>query len=169
MHGFASILLKVQTFNPDCAAGAIGQINGDLTFTDNRLFELRDLIALWQVSIEIVLAVKDAEKVNFGIKAKACFHGLFDAKLIDDREASRASQHQQRRHVRLALPERADDPEKELGLACDLSVDFKTDDDFPKTRPTFDKIFVFVVMITLLLHGWRWQKIELLFQEHVRL
>ena len=58
MDRLASVLLHVNTLNANQTRDAFAHLNKDFTFAHNRMIQLADLIALRQVRIEIVLAVK---------------------------------------------------------------------------------------------------------------
>ena len=64
VHRLAGILLQMQALDADLdvlelALTVRAERDDDLALADDRLLELRDLIALRQVGIEIVLAVED--------------------------------------------------------------------------------------------------------------
>ena len=78
MHRLAGILLEMQPFDTDLARGAVRQPRTQRPLADDRLLVLADLIALRQVGIEIVLAVKHAEQIDLGIQAKTGADRLTD-------------------------------------------------------------------------------------------
>src|SRR5262249_32919234 len=82
----AGILLKMQALDPDLDLFRRRHIDGDAPLADYRALVLRDLVALRQIGIEIILAFEDASQVNLGLKAKPGSHGLRDAFLADDRQ-----------------------------------------------------------------------------------
>ena len=55
---FSGVLFQMQAFDADSHGIAIGHVEHDLALSDDRRLVLADLIALRQVGIEIVLAVK---------------------------------------------------------------------------------------------------------------
>jgi len=74
MHGFPCILLQMEALNTNrhFFADITVRINGqdiNLALTHNRMFKLRNLIALRQVDIEIILAIKAREEIDFRVKA----------------------------------------------------------------------------------------------------
>ena len=90
----ARILLKVKPFNPyreGIGRVAMGRldINLDLALAHDGEFELADLIALRQVGIEIVLAVKTRPFVDLRLEAEPCAHCLLNAFSVDDRQHAR--------------------------------------------------------------------------------
>ena len=58
MQRLAGVLFEMQPLDADREVSALGQRHADLTFADDRLLVLADLIALRQVRIEIVLPVE---------------------------------------------------------------------------------------------------------------
>ena len=83
MDRLARILLQMQPLDPDNKGGAIVTLDLDLTLANDRVLELTDLIALRQVGIEIVLAVKPRPQIDLGIKTEASPHSLLDTVAID--------------------------------------------------------------------------------------
>ena len=97
----AGVLLQVQPLDADAHGIAVG-INLDFALADDRLLVLRDLIALRQVGIEIVLAVEHASQIDFGLQAKAGADRLRHAFLVDHRQHARHGGIDQR-HVAVRL------------------------------------------------------------------
>ena len=58
---------------------AAGEVDRHLALADDRLLVLRDLIALRQVGIEVVLAVEAAPEVDLRLEAEAGADRLRDA------------------------------------------------------------------------------------------
>jgi hypothetical protein len=91
VHRLAGVLLEVQPLDSDLdvleLALAVGtDRDDDLALTDDRILVLGDLIALWQVRIEIVLAVEHRAVVDLCLEAKTGAHGLGHAFLVDHRQ-----------------------------------------------------------------------------------
>ena len=102
MHRFARVLLKVNALNAHHTRCTVTHFNEDFTFTDNRMVQLADLIALWQVRVEIVFAVKGRKFVYFSFQAKPSAHGLSDTFFIDHwQHARHAGIH--KGHIRVGL------------------------------------------------------------------
>ncbi len=94
VHGLARILLQMQALNADLHVFELALIvradrNHDLALADDGLFELRNLIALRQIGIEIVLAVENRFQVDLRIESDARANRLLDAFQIDDRQHAR--------------------------------------------------------------------------------
>ncbi len=131
MDGFSGILLKVDTLNPHHARGAVAKLHEHFALTHDRVVKLADLVALRQVGIEVVLAVKSRDKVDLGFQPKPCAHGLCDAFFVDDgQHAGHACVHKGHVAVRLGAKERGG-PGKQLGPGRDLSVHLKANHQFP--------------------------------------
>ena len=60
MQAFASVLFQMQAFDPHREGRTVLAFNNDFTLPNDRVLELADLVALRQVGIEIVLAIKQA-------------------------------------------------------------------------------------------------------------
>ena len=102
MYGFACVLFEVDTFHTDIAGRAVAKFNQDFAFAHNRVVQLGNLIALRQIWVEIVLAVKSREKVDLSFQAQTCPHGLCHTFLIDDgQHAGHACVHKGHVAVRL--------------------------------------------------------------------
>ena len=144
VHRLAGILLQVQAFDADFdvleIALAIGaERNDDLAFADDRILELRDLVALRQVGIKIVLAVENRTLVDLRLEAETGTHRLADTFLVDHRQHAGHGGIDER-HVGIGrLAELGRGPGEELGLAQDLRMDFHADDDFPVASGTGNK------------------------------
>jgi hypothetical protein len=105
--------------------------NDDLALADDRLLELRNLVALRQVRIEIVLAVEDASVVDLRLQPEAGAHGLADALLVDDgQHAGHGGIDQRDIGVRLGA-EFGRGAGEQLGIGNHLGMDFHADDNFP--------------------------------------
>ena len=62
------------------------KVDGDHALADDRLLVLRDLIALRQVRVEIVLPLETALQVDLRLEAQARAHGLRHAFAIEHRQ-----------------------------------------------------------------------------------
>ena len=80
---FASVLLQMQALDANALGVAIN-VNLDFALADDRLLVLRDLIALGQIRIEIILPVEDGARVDFSLEAEARANGLGHALFVDD-------------------------------------------------------------------------------------
>ena len=122
-------------------AVCINRDNINLAFADNRVLKLTDLIALRQVDIEIVFAVKTRKQINLRVQANAGFHRLLKAKLIYDRQhAGHARINQGHLTVRLrAIFRRC--AGKQFGIRRDLRMHFQTQDNFPIPGLALNPIF----------------------------
>src|SRR5271166_3201849 len=109
--------------------GAVGaQIDQDLALADDRVLVLRDLIALWKIGIEVVLAVEDRAMIDLGLEAEPGANGLRHTFAVDDGEHPRHRRVNQR-DVRIGLPpERCRSPREQLRPRGHLSMNRGADD-----------------------------------------
>ena len=84
MDGFTGVLFHVDAFDAHGTCGTVAKFDQHFTFPYDGVVELGNLVALWQIWVEIVFAVKRGFQMDFGVQAKARAHGLFDAKFVDD-------------------------------------------------------------------------------------
>ena len=78
----ASILFHVRVMNPHPFERAVFQRRVDIASQNDRLVHLRCLVALWQVRIEIMLAIKPANAGNRRIQRLTSTHRQLDGVLI---------------------------------------------------------------------------------------
>ena len=136
VHRLAGVLLEMEPFDADVdflepALGVGADRDHDGALADDRLLVLRNLVALRQVRVEIVLPVEHGFEVDPGLQPKAGADRLPHAFLVDDR------QHPRHRRVdeadivvRLGAELRRRSGEQ-LRLRQHLGVDLHADDDFP--------------------------------------
>ena len=135
----ACVLLKVQPLDADGDALGRRHVDNDLALADDRILELRDLIALRQIGIKIVFAVEHRAMIDLRLEAKPGADRLGDAFLVDDRQhAGHGRVDQRDMIVRLAAIFGAG-AGKQLGAAGHLGMDFHADDDFPIARRAVDE------------------------------
>ena len=89
MHRFAGILFQMQALDTDFDISEFAILvradgHGNDALSDDRILELADLIALGEIRIEIVLAVKDGALVDLRLQPKAGADRLANAFLVDD-------------------------------------------------------------------------------------
>ena len=126
----AGVLLQVQALDADLQRGAV-DIDLHLALADNRLLELRDLIALRQIGIEVVLAVEDRHQIDLRLQSEPRAHGLGDALLVDHRQhAGHGRVHQGHVAVGRAAECRRG-ARKQLRLGGDLGMHLEADDHLP--------------------------------------
>ena len=90
---------------------------------------LRDLIALQQVGIVVILAVELGELGDFAVESKSCHDGRFDRGLIDDRESPRHTEADRADVcVRKGPKNIRGTTAEHLGFGEDLGVNFEADD-----------------------------------------
>ncbi|MNV02736.1 hypothetical protein D3C71_929760 [compost metagenome] len=136
VHGLAGVLLQMQTLDADLDILEIAltvrtERNGDSALTDDRIFELRNLVALRQVRIEVVLTVEDRTVVDLRLQAETGTHRLLDAFLVDDgKHAGHGGIHQRYVGVR-RIAEGGRSAGKQLGIGENLRMHLHADHDFP--------------------------------------
>lgn len=119
VHGLARILLQMQALDADFHVFELALIvradrNHDLALADDRLLELRNLIALRQIRIEIVLAIENRLQIDLGIEPDARAYRLLDAFQIDDRQHARHGRINQRNIKLGSAPNEVEAPENSL-------------------------------------------------------
>ena len=135
----AGVLFEMQTLDANGDALRRRHIDDHFALADDRMLELRNLIALRQVGIEIILAIENRPMVDLRLQAQSGAHRLADAFLIDHRQHTRHGRIDERNMIvrRAAIFRRG--AGKELGVARHLRMDFHTDDDFPVAGRAFDE------------------------------
>src|SRR5215470_1250887 len=76
----------MQSLDADMDTLAIRHIDGYLAFAHDRRLVLADLVALWQIRVEVILAIENRLAVDLGLEAEAGPHGLADTFLVDHRK-----------------------------------------------------------------------------------
>ena len=102
MNRLASVLLDVKASNADARRGiATVALDRDATRRRQWAFVLRDLIALWQVGIEVILPREDRQQVNAAVERERGTDGKIDDVLIEHRQrAGESEAHRADLHVR---------------------------------------------------------------------
>ena len=136
----AGVLFHVDALNPHHACSTIAKLHQHFAFAHDGVIELRDLIALRQVGVEIVLAVKGGPEVDVCLEAKARAHRLFDAIFVDHRQHA-GHRRIHKGHVRVGLgAELGRGPREELGIGAHLGMHLHADDQFPVMLGTRDHL-----------------------------
>lgn len=146
VHRLAGILLQMQALDADLDVFELPLAvrtdgNDDLALADDRVLVLRDLVALRQVRIEIVLPVEDRAIVDLCLQAQAGAHGLLDAFLVDDRKHARHCGIDERNigiRLRSELGRRTGE---QLRIAQHLRMDLHADDDLPVAGGAWNEAF----------------------------
>ena len=126
----AGVLLQVQPLDADLERLAV-DVDLHLALADDRLLVLRDLIALRQVGIEVVLAVEHRGQVDLGVEPQAGAHGLRDASLVDHRQHAGHGRIDERDMAVGRAAELGGGAGEQLGLGGDLGVHLQADHDLP--------------------------------------
>ena len=127
----AGILFQMRAGHADALGAAVLELDIHMAVLDDRQFELRNLIALGQVGIEIVLAREHAALGDLRINRQAELHGHGHGILVQHRQhAGHAQVHRAGLAVRRRAVGGAGAGEN-LGFGTQLGVNFQPDDDFP--------------------------------------
>ncbi len=89
MDGFARVLFQMDAFDADQPRNAGASSTSTSPSPTTGVVKLAYLIALRQIGVEVILAVKGRAQVDRSLQPKAGPHGLFHAKLVDDRQHPR--------------------------------------------------------------------------------
>jgi hypothetical protein len=141
----AGVLLQVQALDADAnlferSVLIRADLDHDRSLAHDGLVVLRDLVALRQIRIEIVLPGEDGAAVDLRLQAEAGAHRLSHALLVDDRQhAGHGGVHDAHVIVRAATESRWGAREK-LRFGRDLRVHLEADDDLPVAGRAGDQI-----------------------------
>ncbi len=127
MEALACVLFHVQAGDADAARPALGCGDIDPSMLGERLVELRDLVALGQVGIEIVLASKDRALADFGVDGLRRKGSKLDRARVEHRQRARQPQADGANQRVWRGTELVCAATKGLGAREQLDVDFKPD------------------------------------------
>ena len=135
VHQLACILLDMDALNADLLARCVGVflIKADINFAfaDNRVVKLRNLVALRQIGIKVILAIKARPFVDLGVDRHAGAHGLPHALAVEHRQHAGHGRVDQRNLTIGLCAKGGGGARKQFGVRGDLGVNLKSDDDFP--------------------------------------
>ena len=128
MQALAGVLLHVQSSDADPLRLSRGRRHIDPAVLCDGLVELRDLVALGQVGIEVVLAREDGALAHLAVDGQGGQRGVLDGLGVEHRQ--RAGQAQaDRADIRVGgRAEVVGATAKGLGRGEQLDVDFETND-----------------------------------------
>ena len=144
MHQLAGVLLDMDAFDADALASRVGvfviQTDVDMPLTHNRVVQLADLIALRQIGIEVILAIKPRPCVDHRINRQAGAHRLPHAFAIRHRQHPR-HRRIDKADLRVGLRAKGGGAAGEqLGLRGDLGMNLQADHDLPLARGALNAI-----------------------------
>ena len=119
VHQLARVLLDMDALDADLLDAVLVLLveqNLDLARPDQRVVELRNLIALRQVGVEVILAVEPAPAVDHRVQRHAGAHRLADAFAVGHRQHARHRRVDQATWVLGSAPNAVAAPEKSLAL-----------------------------------------------------
>ena len=137
----AGVLLEVQALDADLDGAAV-DVDVHRALAHHRLLVLRDLVALRQVGVEIVLAVEDRALVDLGLQPQPGAHRLLDAEFIDHRQHAGHGGVDQRDVVIGRAAEFGGGAGEQLGLGQHLGMDLEAEDDFPVAGRSLDPVLL---------------------------
>ncbi len=139
VQALGRILLEMQPLDADRLGAAALEVDLDRALAHDRVLELRDLIALRQIGVEVVLAVEHRAQVDLGVEAKTGAHRLLHAALVDHGQHAGHGGVDQR-HLGVGIgAERGRCAGEELGFGDDLGMDFEPKHDLPVAGFAFDE------------------------------
>ena len=139
VHTLARILLEMQPLDADLLGDAAVEIDLDHALAHDRVLVLRDLVALRQVLIEVILAVEDGAQIDLGVETETGPDRLLHTALVDHGQHAGHGGVDQR-HLGVGIgTERRRRAGEELGVGNHLGMDFQPQDDLPIAGFTFDE------------------------------
>ena len=139
VEALAGVLLKMQALDANLE-GVVLEIDDDDAFADDGVLVLRNLIALRQIGIEIVLPVEHRMMIDLRLEAEACADRLGHAFLVDHRKHAR-HRRVDKAHMAIRLTaESRRRAREELRVRKHLRVHFQADDHFPLAGCAVDEV-----------------------------
>ena len=139
MEALAGILLKMKALDANLE-GILLEIDDDDALADDGVLVLRNLVALRQIGIEVVLPVEHRMMIDLRLEAEACADRLRHALLIDDRKHARHRRvDEAHMAVRFAAESRRRAREK-FRVRQHLRMHFQADDHFPLAGCAVDEV-----------------------------
>lgn len=135
VHRLAGVLLHVHPMHANVARRSIGVMpHGDAAVRGERPIELRDLVALGQVGVEVVLAGEHRLVVHRASQRERGAGGEGDGARVEHGQCARQAE-AQRAGVRVRrFTERGRAAAEDLAAGLELAVDLEADDEFPWRR-----------------------------------
>jgi hypothetical protein len=133
VHQLAGILLDMNPLDTDDFLTLIG-FDGQRSLAHDRMIKLRNLIALRQIGIEIILAIEAAPVMDFGIDGQPGTYRLLHAFAVQHRQHSRHCGVDQRNLSVRFRTEFGRCAGEQLGVGRNLRVNLKADHDLPVAR-----------------------------------
>jgi hypothetical protein len=143
VHVLARVFFKVQPSDTHRHRLPIARVPGFVTFSRHnlkravhrkRLIILRDLVALREIRIEIVLAREDRTFLNLKPERQSRARGQLNHPPIQNGKRTRQTQaHRTRVRIRLIAKTRRASA-KDFRFGAELGVDFQPDDSFPSAH-----------------------------------
>ncbi len=139
VDGLARVLLEVQPLDAHRERGPVEHVDDHLALADDGVFVLRDLVALRQVRVEIILPVEDRAQVDLRLQAQARADGLAHAFDVDHRQHARHRRVDEG-DVRVGFgAELGGGAGEQLRLGRHLGVNLESDHHLPVAGGAFDE------------------------------
>src|SRR5208337_2416111 len=140
VQALAGVLLQVQPRDADLLGAAVGELDLHRAGADDRVRVLADLIAGWQVGVEVVLAVETAGQIDVRVQAQTGAHRLCDALPVDHRQHARERRIDEADlRVRLGS-ERGRRAAEQFRVADHLRMHFQPDHDLPGSGAAVERV-----------------------------
>ena len=135
VHEFAGVLLHMQALNADLLEVGVfalfGHLHFDPTLFSDRFVVLGDLVVLWEIGIEVLLAIELAVFSDVQVQRHRSLHGVLEHLLIQHRQGARQTAHH-RINVGIGIVTKGGGGGGEdLAVGAELHVGLKTDHGFP--------------------------------------
>ena len=146
VHRLAGVLFEMQALDADLDILELALLvraygDDDRALADDRLLELRDLVALRQVRVEVVLPVEHRLVVDLGLQPEAGANGLAHAFFVDDRQHAGHGGIDQR-HIGIGRgTEGGRGAGEQFRFRSHLGMDLHADDHFPIAGGAGDQAF----------------------------
>ncbi|CAB4870234.1 unannotated protein [freshwater metagenome] len=128
MRQFSGVFLHVRALDGNCHDISIVEFDLERPFERNRFVELRDLVILGEVGVEIVLPGEPAGLGDLTPEGKPERNRVPNSVLVDDRQASGESEaNRGHRRVRVGT-ENVGRTREHLGLCRQFDVNLESDD-----------------------------------------
>ncbi len=127
----AGVLFEVDALDAHPARHARPHVDDHLALADDRVVELRNLVALRQVGVEVILAVEGGDQIDLGLQTQPGAHRLLDAIVVDHRQHPRHRRVDEG-DVGVGLgAEGGRGAREQLGVGRDLGMHLHADHQFP--------------------------------------
>jgi len=129
--GFTGIFFEVQLVNAHAAGDAIGHVQVKVAALADGFVELGDLVALGQIGVKVVLAIKVRNRVDLRMHRGCQQRALVDGFAVQNgQHTGHAGANRANIAIWGGFPRVGLAGAEDLGLGVELDVGFEPDDDF---------------------------------------